>query len=167
MEDKNKEEIMEEKERDEKKEADEKKEPKKEVEKKIKEEVKKGGGGLSLFKILLINVLVSLLVSVGMVYIYDKYYAQKIVAFDLKGYVIGLRDMYMSGKINDEEVKRAIDAAYLAIRNQRKNKVVLMGDVILTPVERIEYPIKIEFSSISSISPNINGIQGGGGGEIK
>jgi hypothetical protein len=159
MEDKDREEVMEEKEKDEKKDT------KMETEKKIKEEVKKRDGGLSLFKVLLINVLVSLLVAIGVVYVYDKYYAQKIVAFDLKGYIIGLRDMYVAGKINDEELKRAIDAAYAVIRSQRKNKVVLMGDVILTPVEKIEYPVKIEFSSISS---NINGAQGGGsGGGIK
>jgi hypothetical protein len=140
-------------------EKDEKKETKEEVKKKIKEETKREERNLSLFKILLINVLVSLLISVGVLYVYDKYYAQKIVAFDLKGYIIGLRDMYVSGKINDEELKRAIDIAYAVIKNQKKNKVVLMGDVILTPVERIEYPVKIEIPSFPSIPPNINGAQ--------
>jgi hypothetical protein len=158
MENKNREEIIEEKEKNEKKEA------KKEVERKVKEEVKKGREGLSLFKVLLINILVSFFVAVGVVYIYDKYYAQKIVAFDLKGYVIGLRDMYVAGKIDDEGLKRAIDAAYVTIKSQRKNKVVLMGDVILTPVERIEYPVKIETFSIPF---NMNGTQGGVSGGVK
>ena len=158
MENKDKEEVMKNKERDEKKEV------KVEAERKVKEEVKKEGGSLSLFKVLLINVLVSLFVAVSVVYVYDKYYAQKIVAFDLQGYIIGLKEMYIAGKINDEDLKRAIDAAYAVIKSQRKNKVVLMGDVILSPVERIEYPVKIEFSSISS---NINKAQGGISGEVR
>jgi hypothetical protein len=159
MEDKDRGEVVEKKEKEERQEV--KKEEKKE-EKRITEEG--GKGGLSLFKVILINVLVSLLVSVGVVYVYDRYYAQKIVAFDLQGYIIGLRDMYMSGKIDDEGLKRAIDAAYAVIKSQRKNKVVLMGDVILTPVEKIEYPVKIEFSSIF---PNINGTQRGIGGGVR
>jgi hypothetical protein len=129
-----------------------------EEEKKNDKKLKKRGRGLNLIKVLLINILVSLLISVGVVYVYDKYYAQKIVAFDLKGYIIGLREMYIAGKINDEGLKQAIEAAYVAIKNQRRNKVVLMGDVILTPVERIEYPVKIEFSSFSLF----NGTLGGG-----
>jgi hypothetical protein len=129
---------------------------------KVEKEVKEGGRGFN-FKVLVINILVSFLVSVGVVYIYDRYYAQKIVAFDLKGYVIGLRDMYLAGKINDEGLRQAIEAAYVAVRNQAKNKVVIMGDVILSPVERIEYPVKIEFPSSSS-SFNMNRMNGALGG---
>jgi hypothetical protein len=133
------------------------------VEKVVEKKEARGGSGLSL-KVLLVNVLVSFLVAVGVVYVYDRYYAQKIVAFDLKGYIIGLRDMYLAGKINDEDLKRAIDMAHDVIRSQRKNKVVIMGDVILSPVEVIDYPIRIEFSSFPF---NINGTLGGrvsGGG---
>jgi 2-phospho-L-lactate guanylyltransferase (CobY/MobA/RfbA family) len=72
--------------------------------------------------------------------------------------------MYMAGKIDDEGLKRAIDAAYTVIKSQRKNKVVLMGDVVLSPVERIEYPVKIDFSSVFF---NINGTKGGIGGEAR
>jgi hypothetical protein len=136
-----------------------------------KEEVKKevkGGGKSFNFKVLMINILVSFLVSVGVVYVYDRYYAQKIVAFDLKGYVMGLRNMYLAGKINDEGLKQAIEAAYLAVRGQAKNKVVIMGDVILSPVERIEYPVKIEFSSLPFFNMNgMNGTLGGVGNGSK
>lgn len=129
----------------------------------VKEESKEAKkGGLNV-KVLLVNVLVSLMVAVGVVYVYDRYYAQKIVAFDLKGYVIGLRDMYLAGKINDEDLKKAIDMAYDVIRSQRKNKVVIMGDVILSPVEVIDYPVKVEFSSFSF---NINGTVGKEGGRM-
>jgi len=134
----------------------------------VKEDVKrregvKKSGGFSL-KSLVINVLVSLLVSFCVIYVYDRYYAQKIVAFDLKGYIVGLRDMYMAGKIDDEGLRRAIDAAYVAIKSQKKNKVVLMGDVVLTPVERIDYPIKID---VSSPSLNMNGTKEGVNGGAK
>jgi hypothetical protein len=126
----------------------------------VEKVVEKGGakkGGLSL-KFLLVNILVSLVVLVGVVYVYDRYYAQKIVAFDFKEYLWGLRDMYLAGKINDEGLKQAIEAAYIAVRTQRKNKVVLMGDVILSPIEKIESPVKGNFSSL----PLFNEILGGG-----
>jgi hypothetical protein len=129
-------------------------EGKEEIKKKeVEKEVKAGGRGFN-FKVLVINILVSFLVSVGVVYVYDRYYAQKIVAFDLKGYVMGLRDMYLAGKINDEGLRQAIEAAYVAVKSQAKNKVVIMGDVILSPVERIEYPVKIEFSPSSFFDMN-------------
>jgi archaellum component FlaF (FlaF/FlaG flagellin family) len=118
------------------------------------------GGGFSL-KVLLVNILVSLMVAIGVVYVYDKYYAQKIVAFDLKGYIIGLRDMYLAGKINDEDLKKAIDMAYDVIKSQKKNKVVIMGDVILSPVEVIDYPVRVEFPSFLF---NMNGTLGKEGG---
>jgi hypothetical protein len=136
-----------------------------EAEGKGKGKVKSGGGGLSLFKILLINILVSFLVSVGVVYVYDRYYAQKVVAFDLRGYMLGLRDMYLAGKINDEGLKIAIDAVHATIQKQGKNRVVLMKDVILSPVAEIGYPVRIEFSSHSLFH---NGTLGGGiGGGIR
>jgi hypothetical protein len=138
---------------------EEKKEVKKEVETKVKEEMKREKS-LSLIKVLLINVLVSLLVAVGVVYVYDRYYAQKIVAFDLRGYMLGLRDMYVAGKINDEGLKQAVEAVYKVIKDQRKNRVVLMKDVILNSVEEIGYPMKVEFSSFSSLFNN--GTLGGG-----
>ena len=159
MEDKRQEEVLEKE--VEKEEKEERKGTKGEIKMKVKE--KSGGGGLSLFKILLINILVSFLVSVGVVYVYDRYYAQKVVAFDLRGYMFGLREMYLTGKINDEGLKYAIDAAYATLQKQRKNRVVLMKDVILSQVEEIKYPVKIEFSSHFH-----NGTLGGGiGGGIR
>jgi hypothetical protein len=127
---------------------------------KVEKEVKESGKGFN-FKVLVINILVSFFIAAGVVYIYDRYYAQKIVAFDLKGYIIGLRDMYLAGKINDEDLKKAIDMAYDVIKSQRKNKVVIMGDVVLSPVEVIDYPVRVEFSSFPF---NINGTLGREGG---
>lgn len=98
------------------------------------------------FSHLLFTAIVATVVSVISIFIYDKYYAQKIVSFDFKGYILGLRDMYMSGKINDAELKQAIDLVEQKIKSQEKNKVVFMGDVILSKVERIDYPIRIEFN---------------------
>jgi len=146
---------------EEKKQSEEVRE-KSEVEKVVeKKKIKRGEFSL---KFLLINILVSLMVAVGVVYVYDRYYAQKIVAFDLREYLWGVRDMYLAGKINDEGLKQAIEAAYIAVRTQRKNKVVLMGDVILSPIEKIEYPVKGDFSSLSLFNEILGGGLGGDGG---
>jgi hypothetical protein len=85
------------------------------------------------------------------------------VAFDLRGYMLGLRDMYIAGKINDEGLKQAIEAVYMTMKNQRGNKVVLMKDVILNSVGEIGYPVKVEFSSSSLFNNGTlgRGISGG------
>ncbi|MEM4134387.1 MAG: hypothetical protein QXV73_04245 [Candidatus Micrarchaeia archaeon] len=103
--------------------------------------VKKSGA----VKYVFVAVLLSALINVAGLFIYHNYFAVKIVAFDLKGYIWGLRDMYINGKINDEQLKQSIDMAEKAVTTLSKNKVVLLGDVVLTKhVEKIDYPIKID-----------------------
>lgn len=60
-------------------------------------------------KQILITALISLVVSSGVVLVYDQFFSQKIVTFDLKGYVATLRDLYVTGQIDDKELQRRID----------------------------------------------------------
>ena len=53
---------------------------------------------------LVITIVVSAFVSTASLFVYDAYFAQKIVSIDIKGYVDNQRNLYMSRKISDEQL---------------------------------------------------------------
>ena len=97
------------------------------------------------FKHFVLVVLISLIVNIAGLYIYDKFFAQKIVTFDLKGYIEALRILYVNGKIDDNEVKRRIDYLEEIVNSTPKRKVIITSDVILGRgrVETIGPEIKV------------------------
>ena len=91
-------------------------------------------------KRLLLNIIISLVVSSAVVFAYDRFFAQKVVVFDIKGYIEQLRDLYLAKKIDDAELKRRIDMIEVMVNNTPKRKVIIMGDVIIgrDRVEKLE-----------------------------
>lgn len=83
-------------------------------------------------------LLVALITSFASVYSYDRWYAQKIVAVDIKGYIAQQRDNYMAGKLTDEELKRSFDHLENIVIAIPKNRVVIMGDAVVRNVETIK-----------------------------
>jgi len=83
----------------------------------------------------LITLFISLLVSLASILVYDRFFVQKIVAVDIKGYIAEQRDLYISGKINEEQLKANIDKIEKAVTSIPKNKVVIMGDAVIRNVE--------------------------------
>jgi hypothetical protein len=75
--------------------------------------------------------LISLAVTIGVLAIYDNYFAQKIVALDVKGYITEQRDLYLSGKINEEQLKENFDRLEKAKERVPKNRVIILGDVLV------------------------------------
>lgn len=75
--------------------------------------------------------LISLVVSVCSILVYDKFFATKIVTFDLKGYIATLRDLYLTKQIDDSELKRKIDKIEEIVDKTPKRKVIITSDVIL------------------------------------
>jgi hypothetical protein len=82
-------------------------------------------------KHILITALISLVISAGSIFVYDQFFAQKIIMLDLKGYVATLRDLYIAGKIDDKQLQSAIDRIEVVINNQPKREVIITSDVIL------------------------------------
>ena len=78
-----------------------------------------------------ISLLVSMLMSAGSVYVYDRFYAQKIVAVDIKGYIATQRDLYLSGKETGKEFRANIDKLAAAVKSIPKNRVAIMGDAVI------------------------------------
>jgi hypothetical protein len=83
----------------------------------------------------LLTLLISLLMSLASIFVYDRFFVQKIVAVDVKGYIAEQRDLYISGKINEEQLKANIDRMENAVMSIPKNKVIIMGDAVIRNAE--------------------------------
>lgn len=92
----------------------------------------------SLPVIISISLLVALITSFASLYSYDRWYAQKLVAVDIKGYIAQQRENYIAGKMNDEELKRSFDRLESVVIAIPKNKVVIMGDAVVRNIETIK-----------------------------
>ena len=77
-------------------------------------------------------------VSFATVFCYDRWYAQKVVAVDIKGYIAQKRDNYLAGKLNDDELKRSFDRLETVITAIPKNRVVIMGDAVVRNAETVK-----------------------------
>jgi hypothetical protein len=74
---------------------------------------------------------VSAMVTIGVLTIYDRYIAQKVVALDVKGYIAEQRDLYLSGKINDAQLKESFDRLEKAKERVPGNRIIILGDVLV------------------------------------
>lgn len=89
-------------------------------------------------RIALACVCVSVISSIASIAAYDHWYAQKVVAVDLKGYITQQRDNYVAGKISDDQLRRSLDRLEQVVTSIPKNKAVLMGDLVVRNVEIIK-----------------------------
>ena len=80
-------------------------------------------------------LLISVLSSAATLFCYDHWYAQKIVAVDMKGYITLQRYKYKDGKINDEDLRKAFDKLELVMNTIPKNRVVIMADTAIRNAE--------------------------------
>lgn len=95
----------------------------------------------------LLVVLISLICSFSSIFIYDKFFAQKIVTFDLKGYIAVIRDLYLTKQIDEVELRKRIDKIEEIVVKTPKNKIIITSDVLLggdrveniTPAEVSKY----------------------------
>jgi hypothetical protein len=81
---------------------------------------------------------VSIVASLATVAGYDRWYAQKVVAVDIKGYIAQQRDSYLAGKLNDDELKRNFDRLEDVITAIPKNRVIIMGDAVVRNAETVK-----------------------------
>jgi hypothetical protein len=99
----------------------------------------KTAGAKSEIGRLLASVLICAAVSVGMIAGYDRWFAQKIVALDVRGYIAEQRDLFISGKIDEEQLKRNFDRLEKVKEKVPGNRVIILGDVLVRKnVEVIE-----------------------------
>ena len=99
-----------------------------------KEQPKRQPGTLTMIGICLA---VSLGASLATIAVYDRWYAQKVVAVDIKGYIAQQRDNYLAGKLNDEELRKSFDRLEAVITAIPKNRVIIMGDAVVRNAETV------------------------------
>jgi len=90
-----------------------------------------------LITIVVLCLGVSFGASLVTIFAYDRLYAQKVVAVDIKGYIAQQRDNYLAGNLNDEELKRSFDRLETVITAIPKNRVVIMGDAVVRNAETV------------------------------
>ena len=99
-----------------------------------KEHPQQQPGPITLFTLCLV---VSIGASLATIAGYDRWYAQKVVAVDIKGYIAQQRDSYLAGKLNDDELKKSFDRLEAVITTIPKNRVVIMGDAVVRNAETV------------------------------
>lgn len=100
-----------------------------------KEQPKRQPGTLAMIGICLA---VSLGASLATIAGYDRWYAQKVVAVDIKGYIAQQRDNYLAGKLSDEELRKSFDRLEAVITAIPKNRVIIMGDAVVRNAETLK-----------------------------
>ena len=94
-----------------------------------------GRGPARLF---LLIALVSLSVSIGSVLAYDRYFAQKVVAVDIKGFLDVQKEEFLRGAIDERELERRMDRLEKVVDAIPSRYAVIMGDVVIRHVEVIK-----------------------------
>jgi hypothetical protein len=89
------------------------------------------------FAIVALCLAVSFGASLATIVGYDRWYAKKIVAVDIKGYIARQRDDYLAGKLNDDELRKSFDRLEAVILAIPKNRVVIMGDAVVRNAETV------------------------------
>ena len=94
--------------------------------------------GWSPARIFFCAVLVSVTISFGSVYLYDRFIAQKVVAVDLQGFLAKQKGLYLQGDIDDAELKKRMDQLEQLVETIPKRYAVVLGDVVVRNIEVIE-----------------------------
>lgn len=83
-------------------------------------------------KNLTLLISVSILVSIGTVYLYDAYYAQKVVVFDLASYLDKQKTEFLAGKTDEEKLREEFALTKERIDALGENRIVLSKDMVLS-----------------------------------
>ncbi len=90
------------------------------------------------------TAMVSLAMSVLSVLVYDHFFATKILAVDLKGFVAAQRDLFVAGRLTEEQFMNNMDELEKVIAGARDNQVVIMREAVVrnATVIGIDVPAK-------------------------
>ncbi|MRR07470.1 MAG: hypothetical protein EG828_11115 [Deltaproteobacteria bacterium] len=94
--------------------------------------------GVTRTTTILLAVVVSAITSTASVVAYDHFYAQKIVAVDIRSFIEAKKADYVAGRLDDASLKVEMDKLEATVASIPKNKAVLMGDLVVKNVEIIK-----------------------------
>lgn len=94
--------------------------------------------GVGIPVVVSLCLFISLASSLTTIFAYDRFYAQKMVAVDIRGYITEQRNAYVAGKITEEQLKGKFDELERVVTSIPKNKIVMMGDAVVRNVEVVK-----------------------------
>jgi hypothetical protein len=102
------------------------------MEKNQKEQLRTGPNYLEI-------ILITMAITMTMVFAYDRYLAPKIFMFDLKGYLRTQKALLMAGEIDGAGLQKSLDTIERLLDEKAANSrhVILMGDVVLRNGEKL------------------------------
>lgn len=83
-------------------------------------------------KMLALSAIVNVIVSAGTVYLYDVYYAQKVVVFDLSSYLDKQKTEFLAGRTDEEKLRKEFVLIRERIDALGEKRIVLSKDVVLS-----------------------------------
>jgi hypothetical protein len=83
------------------------------------------------FKMGLFLLMLNVLVSTTTVYVYDRYFVQKVVAFDIRGYMADQKKLFYAGRITEDELLKSLDKLDDFLRLESRNTLILNGDAVI------------------------------------
>ena len=79
-----------------------------------------------------LEVLLIALVVVGItLFAYDRWFVDRVVAFDLKGYLRTQQALLASGEITEAQWRQRLDQLEQVFREQSPNRTILLKEVVL------------------------------------
>ena len=76
-------------------------------------------------------LLIALVVAGITLFAYDRWFAPKVVAFDLKGYLRAQQALLASGEITEAQWQQGLDRLEQVFREQPPNRMILLKEVVL------------------------------------
>jgi hypothetical protein len=104
------------------------------TEQKSSENKPAGAHALGLLNWLIIVCLIALS-STASVFLYDRFYAPRLVAFDLQGYLSNQRAAMLKNQLTEKELGNNLDTLKVKLDNIPSNKAVITADVVLRNIE--------------------------------
>lgn len=96
----------------------------------------------SMAMTVLVSVVINILVLLGAFYYYDRNVAVQVETVDLRAYLNDMRNGFVAGKINQEQMKKnfnSLDEHLREIVKNRPNTIILLKEVIVSgQVEEIK-----------------------------
>ena len=76
-------------------------------------------------------VLITLMVAVVSLFAYDRWFAPRVVAFELKGYLRTQKALLANGEITEAQWQQGLDQLEQVFREQPPNHTILLKEVVL------------------------------------
>jgi hypothetical protein len=86
-------------------------------------------------------IVITLIIALLTVFVYDRFFATRVVMVDLTGFVREQKELLARGKIDQAEVSANLARLQTYIKNQPKNLMVITKAVVLANGREIPLPV--------------------------